>query len=198
MRIAPAVGISKPATMRRSWSCRSRDGPRKETNSPRSIARSKFCTTVCWPKILRSLLDLEKAPSSPRLRRRACHGAPCRVRPRPNDVDQAHAGPGDDEGDDRERRRLVGAVGADQLQVGAEGRPVEQARHGELADDDGEGQERAATARRRARSAGSPGTGSSASWRRGSAPPRSACARRSRAGRCRPRGTCRAAPASRS
>ena len=52
-----------------------------------------------------------------------------------------HAGPGDGEGDDRERRRLVGAVGADDLQVGPEGRPVEQARHGELADDDGEGQE---------------------------------------------------------
>ena len=45
-----------------------------------------------------------------------------------------------------ERRRLIGAVGADELQIGAEGRPVEQARHGELADDDGEGQERAARA----------------------------------------------------
>ena len=46
-----------------------------------------------------------------------------------------------DEGDDRERRRLVGAVGADELQVRPEGRPVEQARHRELADHDGEGEE---------------------------------------------------------
>ena len=57
------------------------------------------------------------------------------------DLDHRHAPPGDGEGDDGERRRLVGAVGADVLQVGAEGRPVEQARHGELADHDGEGQE---------------------------------------------------------
>ena len=40
-----------------------------------------------------------------------------------------------------ERRGLVGAVGADVLHVDAEGRPVEQARDGELADDDGEGEE---------------------------------------------------------
>ena len=40
-----------------------------------------------------------------------------------------------------ERRGLVGAVGADELQVGAEGRTVEKARDRELADDDREGQE---------------------------------------------------------
>ena len=45
------------------------------------------------------------------------------------------------EADHRERRRLVGAVGAEELQVGPEGRPVEERRDGELADDDGEGQE---------------------------------------------------------
>ena len=44
-----------------------------------------------------------------------------------DELDQAHAGPGDGEGDDRQRRRLVGAVGAEQLHVGAEGRAVEQA-----------------------------------------------------------------------
>ena len=58
-----------------------------------------------------------------------------------DELDQPHAGPGDAEGDHRERRRLVGAVGAEHLQVGAEGRAVEQRRHGELADDDGEGEE---------------------------------------------------------
>ena len=56
-------------------------------------------------------------------------------------LDHRHAAPGDGEGYDGERRRLIGAVGADVLQIGAEGRPVEQARHGELADHDGEGQE---------------------------------------------------------
>ena len=35
----------------------------------------------------------------------------------------------------------IGAVGADVLHVEAEDRPVEEARDGELADDDGEGQE---------------------------------------------------------
>ena len=57
--------------------------------------------------------------------------------------DHRHAAPGNGESDDGERRRLVGAVGADILQIGAEGRTVEQARHGELADDDREGEERA-------------------------------------------------------
>ena len=84
------------------------------------------------------------------------------------ELDQAHAGPGDDEGDDRQRRRLVGAVGADVLQVGTEGRPVEQARHGELADDDGEGQERAGEHRDAHVGQDDRERGSSASWRRGS------------------------------
>ena len=58
-----------------------------------------------------------------------------------DELDQAHAGPGDREGDHRERSRLVGAVGAEDLEVGAEGRAVEERGHGELADDDGEGEE---------------------------------------------------------
>ena len=56
-------------------------------------------------------------------------------------LDQPHAGPGDREGDHREGGGLVGAVGAEHLQVGAEGRAVEERGHGELADDDGEGEE---------------------------------------------------------
>ena len=92
---------------------------------------------------LAKIFDLEKChafalPCAPS----ASGAAPCALRPK--SLDQAHAGPGDDEGDDRQRRRLIGAVGADQLQIGAEGRAVQQARHGELADDDGEGQECAA------------------------------------------------------
>ncbi|MPM10106.1 hypothetical protein SDC9_56430 [bioreactor metagenome] len=58
-----------------------------------------------------------------------------------DELDQPHAGPGDDEGDGRQREGLVGAVGAHQLQIGAEGRPVEQGRHGEFAHHDGEGHE---------------------------------------------------------
>ena len=49
MRIAPAVGVSKPATMRKVVVLPQPLGPRKETNSPRSTASSKFWTTVFAP-----------------------------------------------------------------------------------------------------------------------------------------------------
>ena len=124
-----------------SSSCRSRSGPRKEMNSPRSTARSKLLHHGAGPKDFCRSFDLEKRHSLSSARRQR---RPAWRRAAAEELDQPHAGPGHDEGDDGERRRLVGAVGADQLQIGAEGRPVEQARHGELADDDGEGEEGAA------------------------------------------------------
>ncbi len=99
---------------------------------------------LCVPKVLRTFVDLEKRHARFPLATR--RGAACAVcAPRPNRWMRPMQAQVTQEGDDRQRRRLVGAVGADQLQVGTEGRPVEQARHGELADHDGEGQERAAT-----------------------------------------------------
>src|SRR4030095_554153 len=144
IRIAPELGASKPATMRRVVVLPQPLGPRNEMNSPRSIARAEFWTTVGARKALRIFSISRKAMPIPLPRRYST-----RVRRRPagaaaDELHQPHARPGDDEGDDGERRRLVGAVGADQLQVGAEGRTVEQTRHRELADDDREGEKGAA------------------------------------------------------
>src|SRR5260221_9930352 len=143
MRMAPALGCSKPATMRSVVVLPQPLGPRNETNSPRSTASSKFCTTFDGPKDLRRSLISRNAIPSP-----AVAGALACVRRQAGaaseHLDQPHAGPGDDEGDDGESRRFVGAVGADELQIRAESRPIEQARHGEFADDYGEGEEGAA------------------------------------------------------
>ena len=48
MRIEPALGCSKPATMRKVVVLPQPEGPRKEMNSPRSTAMSK-CSTPIWP-----------------------------------------------------------------------------------------------------------------------------------------------------
>lgn len=58
-----------------------------------------------------------------------------------DELDEAEAAPGDAECNDGECGRFIGAVGAQELHVGAESRAIEQGRHGELADDDGKGQE---------------------------------------------------------
>ena len=99
------------------------DGPRNETNSPCSISRLKSLHARRWPEGLVQIVDLEKChgvAASIRLRRRWLASA----RAEPNSWIRPMQRPGDREGDDRQRRRLVGAVGADQLQVGAEGRAV--------------------------------------------------------------------------
>ena len=141
--ILPEVGSSKPATMRSTVVLPQPEGPRNETNSPGSTSRLKSWTTVVVPKDLRTCWMMRKGSAmvstfSVQFGRFADLRREAR-----QDLDERHAAPGDGEGDDGECCRLIGAVGADVLQVGAEGRPVEQARHGELADDDGEGQERA-------------------------------------------------------
>ena len=48
--ILPAVGISNPAIMRRVVVLPQPDGPRNETNSPRSAARLKSATAATSPK----------------------------------------------------------------------------------------------------------------------------------------------------
>ena len=56
----PAVGSSKPATMRSTVVLPQPDGPRKETNSPAPTSRLKSCTTVVAPKALLDVLDAEE------------------------------------------------------------------------------------------------------------------------------------------
>src|SRR4249919_2684938 len=115
IRIWPAVGSSKPATMRRVVVLPQPEGPRKETNSPRSTARSNRCTTTCCLKLL---WTSSISSSAIRVSERRSGRVLDRLRAAEH-VDQAHAGPGDQEGDDRQRRGLVGAIGPDKLQVGA-------------------------------------------------------------------------------
>ena len=131
-----------------SWSCRSRDGPEEGDELAALRPRGRTCcTTVSCPKLLRRS-SISRNAMPPSCLRLAAHGAGLRDPRAPNRLIRPMQAQVTSEGDDRQRRRLVGAVGADELQVGAEGRPVQQARHGELADHDGEGEEGAAEHRR--------------------------------------------------
>ncbi len=58
--IVPAVGSSKPATMRSTVVLPQPEGPRKETNSPCSTSRLKSWTTVVAPKDFLHMLDGEE------------------------------------------------------------------------------------------------------------------------------------------
>src|SRR5260221_5351990 len=131
MRIVPELGISNPATMRSVVVLPQPLGPRNDTNSPRSTARSKLWTTLCGPKLLRRLSISRNAIPVPCSLSRVLALTLARrpARAPAEDLYQSHARPGDQEGDDRERRGLVGAIGADQLQGRAEGRPIQEARH---------------------------------------------------------------------
>src|SRR5690606_4601030 len=106
IRIVPLVGVSKPAIMRKVVVLPQPLGPRNETNSPRSTARSMPWIVVWLPKVLVIFSSVRKAM-------RGVPGSAASVvaATTAEELDQAHAGPGDDEGDDGERRRLIGAVG---------------------------------------------------------------------------------------
>src|SRR4051794_31411330 len=90
--IVPEVGSSKPATMRSTVVLPQPDGPRKEMNSPVATSRLKSCTTVVWPKDLRTCWILRKwsamvlvlSAGIRRFRREAGQ-----------DLDDRHASPGD-------------------------------------------------------------------------------------------------------
>ena len=103
-----------------SWSCRSPRARGTRRTRPCSTSRLKSSTT--WSAVgLLEILRSRGMPCAYPLR------AVCFCEPRSTQFDQPHARPGDRKGDHRQRRRLVGAVGAEQLQVGAEGRTVQQA-----------------------------------------------------------------------
>ena len=114
-----------------------------------------------------------------------------RLPPRPSDEQQReHRRPGDAEAHQRHGRRRVGLRLVDVLDVGGEGVERRQGRDRELAHHDREREEGAAKAQRRGCSGGSRAPASCASSRRGSATPRSACARRWRGNRRRARSRC--------
>src|SRR5215510_3326781 len=111
----PESGCSKPATMRNVVVLPQPLGPRNETNSPCSTARSKSCTTRLPAKLF-------CRPSMERKVMCSCRSIGARGdAAAAEDLDDAHAAPGDQERDHGQGRGLVGPVGADQLQVGAEG-----------------------------------------------------------------------------
>src|SRR5690349_24019740 len=111
--MVPVVGASKPAIILRIVVLPQPDGPSSETNSPLSKLRSTPLTTWLSLKVLvmLSILRNGSAMSGPW----GCLGGEAA-----EEGDHAHRAPGEDEGDDRQRRRLVGAVGADVLHIDAE------------------------------------------------------------------------------
>src|SRR5687768_6731332 len=135
--IEPSVGYSKPAIMRRMVVLPQPEGPSRVMNSPLLTARSTLSTTAVLPNFLtmrvscRSGSAISVGPDGG-LRGKAREQS-----------DHPHSAPGEREGDDSKRRGLIGAVVANQLQVRAECRAAQQARHRGLTDDDGEGEESA-------------------------------------------------------
>src|SRR5689334_18550770 len=113
IRIAPEVGLSNPATIRSTVVLPQPEGPRSDRNSPPSMPRLNPLTTTLTPNCLRTSLISRKAMLTPR----PTSGLALQLPRLPEHIDQAHAGPGNQEGDDGQRRRLIGPVGADQLQI---------------------------------------------------------------------------------
>src|ERR1700722_18210401 len=132
MQIDPWVGVSNPAIMRRVVVLPQPLGPRKATSSPRSTLRLKSLTTTSAPKVLQMPVSARNILAPDAGHRSAT-----------DELDEPEAGPGQGKGHYGKRGRLVGARGADQLQIRPERRPVKQAREGELADHAGEGEKSA-------------------------------------------------------
>src|SRR5689334_3390993 len=149
--IRPALGVSKPAIIRSVVVLPQPDGPRNDTNSPFSAARLKFSTATVppanrfWmPSRTRKLIGWS-APSAG-----WSSVGPADLDPTASaaagpteEGDDPHRDPGQSEADQRHGGRLVRLVLADVLEVRAERRTVQVDRDGELADHDGQGQERA-------------------------------------------------------
>src|SRR5574342_976892 len=111
-RMAPAVGVSKPAIMRRVVVLPHPLGPRKDTNSPRSTWRLKSSTAGSCPgaKILRTLVRSRKAIVASHwlagvdsVRARHHSGTAAR-----HQINEDHRRPRHQEADDGQRGRLVG------------------------------------------------------------------------------------------
>src|ERR1019366_2597341 len=145
----PAVGRSNPAIIRRVVVLPQPEGPRNDTNSPGSIARSKLWTAATSPNRFWIPVSSRTGmlPVSPSLCL-ADGDLDAAARAAPEDGDQDHRDPGDPEADQGEGR-LLGRLGvADQAQEGRERRPGQERGDRELADDDRQGQEGATEQRR--------------------------------------------------
>src|SRR6476469_7995323 len=145
-RIVPAVGFSKPAIIRSVVVLPQPEGPRNETNSPFSTARLKSITTGVTPNTFWTPVSSRNAMRLLAALAGAGDGDLV-ARATPEHGDEAHRQPGQPEADERDRGLLVGLVAAEQREVRRECRPGQVVGHRELADDDREGEERAAQQR---------------------------------------------------
>src|SRR6185312_16857708 len=94
-RIVPAVGRSKPAIMRRMVVLPQPEGPSRVMNSPLSKARLTSLTTVVPPKALTRFSMRRNSSAMVLVRKHRGAGGEAREQ-----LDHAHRGPGDDEGND--------------------------------------------------------------------------------------------------
>ncbi len=95
------------------------EGPSSEMKSPRAKAEADVLDDGVAAKGLGQIGDVEEGG----------HGQSvlaCFARPETAEhINHAHGAPGDDERDDGQRRRLIGPVGADADEIGAEGGAVQ-------------------------------------------------------------------------
>ena len=185
--IAPASGRSKPATSRSAVVLPQPDGPSSERNSPwpsstsmpverrrrRRSARCRFWSSRYAISVAPPMSDGRRAPRLRPMKSRQSIAA--QVMPKLISVT---------------RRGRIGLRLVDVLDVDRERVERREVRDRELAHHDREGEERARERRRADVREDHLERASSASSRRGSATPRSACARRSRGSRRRARRTC--------
>src|SRR5687768_13820041 len=142
----PAVGRSKPAIMRNVVVLPQPDGPRNETNSPRSAARSKCWTAATSPN--RFWMPLSSRKAMGLLVSLASAGdRDSAARTAPEQRDEAHGDPRQPEADQGDRGLLVRGDISQLREVDREDLAGKESRDRELADHDGEGQEGSAQQR---------------------------------------------------
>src|SRR5512141_2390690 len=105
--IVPPVGCSKPAIMRRVVVLPHPDGPRNDTNSPRSAARLKSSTAATSPNRFWTPVSSRKAMGLLVLLAGAGDGDAV-PRTASEQGDEAHRDPGQGEADQGHRGLLVG------------------------------------------------------------------------------------------
>ena len=110
--IWPVVGCSKPAIIRRVVVLPQPDGPRNETNSPRSAARLKSRTAATSPNIFWMPVSSRNAIVVVDSLAGAGDGD-AGAGAATEDGDEAHRDPRQPEADERHRGLLVGGIGAE-------------------------------------------------------------------------------------
>src|SRR5688572_22613169 len=146
MATVPAVGRSKPAIMRNVVVLPQPDGPRNETNSPRSAARSKCWTAATSPNRFWMPLSSRKAMGLV-VSLASAGDRDSAARTAPEQRDEAHGDPRQPEADQGDRGLLVRGDISQLREVDREDLAGKESRDRELADHDGEGQEGSAQQR---------------------------------------------------